>query len=290
MIEPPPKSMDCPVSLVAKVVFRPRLSDANERDTHRLPSLKYRANHAVPFTSGATRPCAIAMSFRSCTGGLPGRPLAGRSVHQEIGSEPAPTIRFLTLKQIDEQLDALADDVKYQAMTATLIYAGLRREELLWLTPDDFDWSSGRHGLIRVRAKTVKDEFWQPKTKVNRAVPISSRLRHFLDKWRLKRSTGAWFFPNSAGGRFDPDNFNSDLRELNKTKGLRWTCLEYRHTFGSQLAMKGESHYKISKLMGNSPEICRRHYAALIPEEMGDSVKFAKPAPSGQQKQQITSA
>jgi len=27
-------------------------------------------------------------------------------------------------------------------------------------------------------------------------------------------------------------------------------------------------------LMGNSPEICRRHYAALIPETMADSVEF----------------
>jgi len=205
-------------------------------------------------------------------------------------TEPAPTIRFLTLKQIEEQLDALADDVKYQAMVATLIYAGLRREELLWLTPDDIDWSSGQYGLIRVRAKTADDEFWQPKTKVNRAVPVSSRLRHYLDKCRLKHSDGAWFFPNSVGGRYDPDNFSSDLRELNKAKGLRWTCLEYRHTFGSHLAMKGESLYKISKLMGNSPEICRRHYAALIPEEMGDSVEFAKATLPVQQRQQTASA
>lgn len=27
--------------------------------------------------------------------------------------------------------------------------------------------------------------------------------------------------------------------------------------------MKGESLYKIATLMGNSPEICRRHYAGL---------------------------
>ena len=26
--------------------------------------------------------------------------------------------------------------------------------------------------------------------------------------------------------------------------------------------------------MGNSPEICRRHYAALIPEDMRDTVEF----------------
>ncbi len=38
--------------------------------------------------------------------------------------------------------------------------------------------------------------------------------------------------------------------------------------------MKGESLYKIATLMGNSPEICRRYYAALIPEAMSDTVEF----------------
>ena len=38
--------------------------------------------------------------------------------------------------------------------------------------------------------------------------------------------------------------------------------------------MKGESLYKISVLMGNSPEICRRHYAALLPESLFQSVEF----------------
>ena len=204
--------------------------------------------------------------------------------------EPAPDIRFLTLAQIEEQLDSLDDHSKIQAMVAVLIYAGLRREELLWLTPDDIDWSIGQHGLIRVRAKTVHDEFWQPKTKVNRAVPISSALRRYLDKWELKRGKTQWLFPNSTGGRYDPDNFSSDLRVLNEAKALRWTCLHFRHTFGSQLAMKGESLYKISKLLGNSPEICRRHYAALIPEEMGDAVEFGSSVRLREAKSQLTSA
>ena len=38
--------------------------------------------------------------------------------------------------------------------------------------------------------------------------------------------------------------------------------------------MKGESLYKISTLMGNSPEICRRHYATLMPEALVQSVEF----------------
>jgi hypothetical protein len=40
-------------------------------------------------------------------------------------------------------------------LTAYVIYAGLRREELLWLTQEDIDWKSGKYGLIRVRAKTI---------------------------------------------------------------------------------------------------------------------------------------
>ena len=31
---------------------------------------------------------------------------------------------------------------------------------------------------------------------------------------------------------------------------------------------------EIATLMGNSPDICRRHYAALIPEAMHDVVEF----------------
>ena len=53
-----------------------------------------------------------------------------------------------------------------------------------------------------------------------------------------------------------------------------WSALDFRHTFGSQLAQKGVSLYKISALMGNSPEICRRHYAALVPQSLRSSVEF----------------
>ena len=38
--------------------------------------------------------------------------------------------------------------------------------------------------------------------------------------------------------------------------------------------MKDESLYKVSALMGNSPETCRRHYAALQPGTLTDAVEF----------------
>ena len=93
---------------------------------------------------------------------------------------------------------------------------------------------------------------------------------------------GSWFFPSPTGRRWDPDNFSQTLREINEAHGLKWACLDFRHTFGSHLAQKGESLYKIAELMGNSPEICKRHYAVLMPEKMHDTVEFAKPSsPNG---------
>lgn len=194
--------------------------------------------------------------------------------------ERAPRISFLSLEQIDLQLRALDENPLLQTMVAVYIYAGLRREEALWLTQSDVDYKGGVHGMIRVRAKTVNGESWEPKTKVNRAVPISSTLRYYLDRYQTRIVPGHWLFPSPEGKRWDCDNFSRSLRTINQQKHLTFTCLDFRHTFGSQLAMKGESLYKIAVLLGNSPEICRRHYACITPESTCTTVEFG-PAPTG---------
>jgi integrase len=188
--------------------------------------------------------------------------------------ERAQSIRFLSLEQIDEQLTTLKDHPQLQTMVAMYIYAGIRREEALWLTINDVDLNSGTNGMIRIQAKTVDGEYWETKTQVNRVVPISNSLRKYLDQHISPYAKQEWFFPSPKGVRWDVNNFSQALAKRNKVNNLPWTCLDYRHTFGSLLAMKGESLYKISSLMGNSPEICRKHYAALIPEALSDCVNF----------------
>lgn len=96
-------------------------------------------------------------------------------------------------------------------------------------------------------------------------------------RYKSSVSEHRWYFPSPRShAQWDPDNLSRAIRVANTPSGLEWTCLDYRHTFGSQLAQKGVSLYKISALMGNSPEICRRHYAALVPEAMGDEVEFGR--------------
>ncbi len=226
-------------------------------------------------------------------------------------------IFFLTLPQIKQQLQALSCenitelyrekkiDRKYrfgprlQIAVAICIYAGLRREELLWLTPDDVQLGNLQSilagqpdcGTIIIRSKNIDGRFWQPKTGSGRSIPISLRLFAYLSKYQPPASS-RWYLPGPNGhSRWDCDNWSRALREINiasdlvemvsdsdaggrKQHARAWSALDYRHTFGSHLAQKGESLYKISTLMGNSPEICRRHYAALVPQSLRSAVEF----------------
>ena len=191
--------------------------------------------------------------------------------------ERTPEIRFLTVDQIGAQFTVLKPYPTLHAMVAVLIYAGVRREEMIWLTHDDVDLDAR---LIRVRAKTLGGEFWEPKTKRNRAVPISASLMAILAEYRPNRRA-PWYFTSPRGCRWDPDNFSAALRRINQLADLPWSCLDFRHTFGSQLAQRGVSLFKISELMGNSPQICRLHYAALVPEQMADVVEFVGAATNG---------
>jgi hypothetical protein len=135
--------------------------------------------------------------------------------------EGAPVITWLTSEQISEQLRVFQDSLSLRTLVATLIYAGLRREEALWLTIDDVDLEKR---LIYVRAKSVNEEHWQPKTKRNRVVPISSSLHEILTVYSPQRSE-PWFFPSPRGRRWDPDNFSQDLREINRAHDQRQSFL-----------------------------------------------------------------
>jgi len=157
--------------------------------------------------------------------------------------ESAPQIRFLSLDQIDQQFEVLKEHPVLRTLVAVYIYAGLRREEGLWLTAEDVDLNAGKYGIIRVQAKTVNGESWESKTKVNRVVPISNALRTFLDHYERPEVPGRWYFPSPRGKRWDANNFSEALRRINRAAGLPWSSLDYRHGFGSLLAMKGESLY-----------------------------------------------
>jgi integrase len=60
----------------------------------------------------------------------------------------------------------------------------------------------------------------------------------------------------------------ADGRPWIPAERVRWNA--WRHTFGSLLAQSGVSIDKISAWMGNTPEVCRRHYVEFTPRDGRD--------------------
>lgn len=134
------------------------------------------------------------------------------------------------------------------------LYAGLRLGEIARLRWEDID--------LRQRWIHVK----KSKTGKTRRVPISEALLSALH--RGEKPTG-FVCPHWQDGDYHV-KADSDLLTVRKSLSgiadkIKWNV--FRHTFASLLAQTGKvSIDQISALMGNTPEVCRRHYAHLIPD------------------------
>ena len=170
-------------------------------------------------------------------------------------------IVFLSPAQLDEQIAALAGDAAVQMAVAIMIHAGLRRAETLWLTRDSL---APDLSYLSVRNRRDDESDIESSLKTGeRTVTILPPLRKALDKY-LPQLAGQWLVPKPKGGRWRPDCFSKRLRTLNKSVGLTWTCLPYRHTYATERAAEGWPLFRIAKEMGNSVAVVEEYYAGYI--------------------------
>lgn len=164
-------------------------------------------------------------------------------------------IVWLTRDERD-QVTRTAEGSPARAAIWIALYAGLRLGEIARLRWEDVDLN-GR--WIHVK---------KSKTGRSRRVPISEALLSALAGTPKKSEVIA---PHWQQGDFHV-KADSDLRAIGKSlpmlaDKLRWNI--FRHTFASLLAQTGKvSIDQISALMGNTPEVCRRHYAHLVPDQV----------------------
>ncbi len=223
-------------------------------------------------------------------------PFAGISALRE---ERRSDIVYCTPAEREEFI-ALARTIGWPEWLAVPIafYAGMRREEVANLAWPDVRL---REGLILVN---------KTKTKTSRVIPLASKLEELLELvpvaertgyvvkspdgldriWRLntlvhvlqkskkKQLMTEWNIPRPPPSRskdYPAQKAEYEKRKRKKVEKLQshlerigWNS--FRHTFGSLLAQSGVSLDKISAWMGNTPEVCRRHYAQFIPRDRRD--------------------
>lgn len=168
-----------------------------------------------------------------------------------------PRRRFCTFAERD-RIIAEAPTAELRFVLYCGFHAGLRKNEIIQARPDWFDLDQG---LLHVR----KTPTFEPKDKEERTVPLTQEFREFLAGYG--RPTPFMLRPDVEQGkslyRYDFDRpYYRHLEPL----GFRWVTPHImRHTFGSLLASRGCSIYKIATWMGDEVATTQKHYAKLLP-------------------------
>ncbi len=144
------------------------------------------------------------------------------------------------------------------ALTATVAYTGLRRNEAICRAVADFDLEAR---LIRVRARRRR-----LKTRASEApVPIPDALAPILTAW-LPRAGCAWAFPGVrklgpwTGGPYGARALD-ELRAAGEASGVGpVNFLSLRHTWATQAEAWGLGELMVQRVLRHARPTTQRHY------------------------------
>ena len=179
---------------------------------------------------------------------------------------PRKQVRFLSKEEAKKLVDA--GNGRMGPIVETLLYTGLRRNELTHLTWADVDL---QRRIVAVQAK----DGWHPKDYEVRHIPMAPRLHELLKS--LPRKENPWVFSTSNDGPHLGHILSRDFRKLLKLCGIKGASLHtLRHTFASHLVMNGTDVYTVQKLLGHSSIKTTEIYAHLAPDFLKAAVEKLK--------------
>jgi integrase len=178
---------------------------------------------------------------------------------------PAPPFTFLGFDESDRLIRAAEGwDGAWRAMVIVALRAGLRLGELRALTWQDVDLVAGR---VLVRRSAWQDQIGPTKTGRAREVPLSPEAVAALHALPSRFRQRSVFSADGAGGMLARAACRKAIGRICRKAGLPeigWHAL--RHTFASQLVMRGVALKAVQELLGHRTMEMTLRYAHLSPE------------------------
>jgi integrase len=176
--------------------------------------------------------------------------------------------RFLTIEECERFLTHCPDDL--YPIYFTFLNTGMRKAEL-----ENLEW-----GDIDIDRRRIKIRFkpdWKPKSG-EREIPINQKLYDLLVDLKKKNASGLksnYVFPHSDGGKLKT-KLRRRLIKIAKDADIKdfTTLHSLRHTFASQLIMKGVDLPTVQKLMGHSDIRTTMIYSHLAPDHLAGAVEI----------------
>jgi integrase/recombinase XerD len=159
-------------------------------------------------------------------------------------TRPRPQHRLpnvLSKEEVKRILDAPVNE-KHRVMLSLIYACGLRRSELIGLTPADLQ---RERKLLRIRqSKGFKD----------RVVPISEKVIQMIDSYNIRYKPERYLFEGQySGNRYSASSLDKVFKEAVKRAGLKRevTLHGLRHSYATHLLESGTDLRYIQELLGH---------------------------------------
>jgi integrase len=172
--------------------------------------------------------------------------------------------RYLCKAEVEKILDVA--DPFMQKVVKILLYTGMRRSELVYLTWEDVDFDNKR-----VRIQSKPDSGFHTKSYRPRSVPMNPELEKlFMDL----PQQGKFVFDDGKGRPLHhPDTYTTGFARLVRKTGIVDVSLHsLRNTFDSYLVMGGVDLRTIQELLGHSTLKVTEQYSHLSPDHRARAI------------------
>jgi site-specific recombinase XerD len=147
------------------------------------------------------------------------------------------------------------------ALFAVLIFAGLRRSELIHLKYADVDIANCT--IFVSQGKGKKDRF------IPMPPTLTAILRQYIDQRKKHNITCPEFFASTRDSRgFTLHGLKHLVEKINKVCDLKFSVHKLRHTFATLMLEGGCDIYSLSKMMGHSDIKTTTIYLYASPEHL----------------------
>lgn len=250
-----------------------RIDHLEECTNKRLRDYFYRGRAERKWSVGtfATYHDTLAVFFQWCVehGHLPANPIEGI----EIPKRPKPLPRGLSRQDAQLLLEVVQnypyrmefERYRNHALLATILFAGLRRKEVLGLHVVDVNLE-GRSIFVR-----------EGKGDKERVVPMGpgliKALSTYADARRRANKTCPQFFTSltrNTGLSFD--GLRTIVRDMQRATGIKFSAHRLRHTFATLMLEGGTDIFSISKMLGHSDIKTTTIYLAASPEHLREQM------------------